>query len=170
MGTQCVQFRTQWLVMIVERQSKVTGIIEDSLKCYREEAKEKAKDAVKQTKLENFFTKTGPSFSKSKFVNSEIYFKISFRRTNSFPTCLVRPFISDYWGFETLSPVGVRDANKINYNIFQCNVCEIKFWKIKWLQKHLRKIHVWKKDWFFADASESILNYVIRLTFSLYNT
>ena len=30
------------------------------------------------------------------FVNSEIYFKISFRRTNSFPTCLVRPFISDY--------------------------------------------------------------------------
>ena len=35
---------------IVERQSKVTSVIEESLKCYREEATEKAKKVVEQTK------------------------------------------------------------------------------------------------------------------------
>ena len=56
---------------IVERQSKVTSVIEESLKCYREEATEKAKKVVKQTKLDNFFTKAGPSSSKSSQKTSE---------------------------------------------------------------------------------------------------
>ena len=42
---------------VYERQSKITKNIENSLKCYREEAKEKEKNAVKQTKIGNFFTK-----------------------------------------------------------------------------------------------------------------
>ena len=41
----------------VERQSKIIKIIDDSLGCYREEAKEKSKNVVKQTKVYNFFTK-----------------------------------------------------------------------------------------------------------------
>ena len=41
----------------VERQSKIIKIIDDSLRCYKEEAKEKSKNVVKQTKVYNFFTK-----------------------------------------------------------------------------------------------------------------
>ena len=41
----------------VDRQSKIIKIIFDSLKCYKEEAKEKSKNVVKQTKVYNFFTK-----------------------------------------------------------------------------------------------------------------
>ena len=41
----------------VKRQSKIIKIIDDSLGCYKEEAKEKFKNVVKQTKVYNFFTK-----------------------------------------------------------------------------------------------------------------
>ena len=42
---------------IFERQSKVTKVINETFKCYQEEALERAKEAVKQSKLETFFTK-----------------------------------------------------------------------------------------------------------------
>ena len=52
---------------IVKRKSKVTKVIQESLKCYKEEASEKSK-GVKQTKMTTFFTnveqnveKPGPS-------------------------------------------------------------------------------------------------------------
>ena len=41
----------------VERQSKIIKIIDDSLRCYKEETKEKSRNVVKQTKVYNFFTK-----------------------------------------------------------------------------------------------------------------
>ena len=41
----------------VERQSKIIEIIDDCLKCYKEEAKEKSKNDAKQTNVHNFFTK-----------------------------------------------------------------------------------------------------------------
>ena len=41
----------------VERQAKIIKLIDDSLECYKEEAKEKSKNVVKQTKVYNFFTK-----------------------------------------------------------------------------------------------------------------
>ena len=48
---------------ILERKCKVTKNIEESLRCYKEEALEKSKNMKKQSKMTNFFIKTG-EFSK----------------------------------------------------------------------------------------------------------
>ena len=68
---------------IFERHSKITKGFDDLLKCYKEEALEKAKKAVKQSKLENFFTKAvqnsnpGPSGQKSSTVDEDETFETS---------------------------------------------------------------------------------------------
>ena len=54
----------------VERQSKIVKIIDDCLRCYKEEAKEKFKNDAKQTKVNNFFTK--PSSKPSSSTNRKI--------------------------------------------------------------------------------------------------
>ena len=71
---------------IFERHSKITKSFDDLLKCYKEEALEKAKKVVKQskqTKLETFFTKAaqnsnpGTSGQKSSTVDEDGTFETS---------------------------------------------------------------------------------------------
>ena len=71
---------------IVERHSKITKDFDNLLKCYKEEALEKEKKAVKQSKqskLENFFSKAvqnsnpGPSGQKSSTVDEDSTFETS---------------------------------------------------------------------------------------------
>ena len=56
---------------IFERQSKITAVIDETLKCYREEALEKSKKVVKQTKLEIFFSKVGEEFETSSIEDED---------------------------------------------------------------------------------------------------
>ena len=69
---------------IFERHSKITKSFDDLLKCYKEEALEKAKKGVKQqSKLETFFTKAaqnsnpGTSGQKSPTVDEDETFETS---------------------------------------------------------------------------------------------
>ena len=66
---------------IFERHSKITKSFDDLLKCYKEEALEKAKKVVKQTKMEKFFSaqnsNPGTSGQKSPTVDEDETFETS---------------------------------------------------------------------------------------------
>ena len=56
---------------ILERQNKIAKVIDETFKCYREEALEKSKKVVKQAKLQMFFDKAGEEFETSSIEDEE---------------------------------------------------------------------------------------------------
>ena len=56
---------------ILERQNKITNAIDETFKCYREEALEKSKKVVKQAKLEMFFDKADQEFETSSIEDEQ---------------------------------------------------------------------------------------------------
>ena len=56
---------------ILERQNKITNAIDETFKCYREEALEKSKKIVKQAKIEMFFDKAGEEFETSSIEDEQ---------------------------------------------------------------------------------------------------